>query len=925
MALAGIVAMASCEKEELTDSSLNEEGVTTLTLSFDDTKTTLDGGKTRWAAGDVIRIYSSKGVSSQDYTVTDADAGKSSIQVEVNMRDKNYYVVYPAKAANGIKSDKPVIRIPSDPDGRFASANICAAYGSSDEPLKMHNVTAVMKINVNSGNVIEVLQLTAQNDMTGTYTVDLSGANPVLSPEAASKSAKIAVGAIDGDYYVAVAPGTYQKDFSITALRGNGGYQTLRSVSENVVPVNTIMDMGVIGNKLSKGLEGEGTESNPYRITNIGEYTAFSSSVNLGNAYSSKFISLAVDIEDVQTPVGYYINSEDYAAFGGHFLGNNHTISIDIDSDANSDTNDYMALFGILDEGASINGLNVSGTVKSKGKYAAGLLAYSKGSIEKTADGKEVYSNNIADCSSSVVVSGNDCVAGIVGYALKTNIKNCKNTGNVSGKYNVAGIVGYFYQGNAEKCTNEGAITATEDCGGVLVLPQGVHRISSLNGDNQVSTSETPAKAVGGISGWTQNVTLNECTNKAAVTGISKVGGVSGALYWSTSNGNANTGTITATRDFVGGIAGWAYTNSNNVEDVNVGAVTGRAAVGGILGMSNNGRSAGTITVKDCRNNGAVNASDQTAVWLYNNNNNSHIDNAAAAGGIVGLACEYEGHVTKLSNNVNAGNVYGKGTAVGGIIGLRTCPLNNTRGGFVDGCINSGKVESGLHRAGGIVGMDYQRFTSSVFIIVNCENHGIVKAPNVVGGIVAYMSTTWPTTNASDVTGYHETVFNCYNDGEIIYTPDSYNPKAGPYASGIVGFTRQGLVENVVNYGNVHPSSGSANLENDLFLGETIGFMGRITEVNYLYCLSSTANPMLYAANGTSEVLAQKIGEVQGKFKADGNLDQPVLIGSKTYNNITEALNNWASINRDNEEKVFKTSFEYKKWKNGPKGPVFED
>lgn len=926
LALAFTSALASCEREELTDSSMNEGGFTTLTLSFDGTKTTLDGGKTKWAAGDVIRIYSAAGTSEEDYTVPAADAGKSSIQLEVKMRDKNYYAVYPAKASIGFDSGKPVIKIPNDPDGRFASANICAAYGSADDALQMHNVTAVFKINVQSGNTIETLQFTAMDNMTGSYRVDLSGAKPVLAPVAASKSAKIAVGAIDGDYYVAVAPGTYQKDFSVTALRGNGGYQTLRSASENTVPVNTIMDMGVIGNNLSKGLEGEGTESNPFRITNLGEYTAFSASVNLGNAYADKYISLGVDIEGVQTPIGYFISNEDNAAFGGHFLGNNHTITVDIDSDANSDTNDYMALFGLISEGADIDGLNVAGTVKSKGKYAAGLVAYSRGTTEKDSEGKEVYANNITNCSSSVVVSGNDCVAGLVGYATKTNLKNCSNSGTVTGKFNVAGMVGYFYQGLVEKCTNEGAITGTDDCGGVLVLPTGSHVISTLNGENTQSASSTPTKAVGGITGWTQNVTLNECFNKANVSGVSKVGGVSGALYWSSSNQGANTGTITGTGDFIGGIAGWAYTNSSNIGDVNVGAVSGRAAVGGIVGMTNNGRSSGVVTVKECRNAGTIKGGSISSIWLYNNKgNNANIDNSAATGGIVGFVCEYETHITQLSANINEGNVSGKGTAVGGIIGLRACPLNNTRGGYVDGCINHGNIESETHRAGGIVGMDFQRFTSSIFMIVNCENHGTIKAPNVVGGIVAYLSTTWPTQVPGEVTGYHETVFNCYNDGEIIYDSSTYNPGSGPYASGVVGFTRQGLVENVVNYGSIHPVSGSIDLERDLYLGETIGFMGRIAEVNYLYCPSSSTNPFLYATKASNDVLAMVVGDIQGKFKTDGSLEPPVMIGSKTYNKITDALNEWASVNHNNEDKVFKKNFTYKKWKDGANGPVFAD
>ena len=261
LASASVFAVASCQQAELEEPMpVNPEEVTTLTLAFDATRTTLVDGKTAWVAGDKVRIYNSTGTFYDDVTISEADAGKTSIEIEVNMKDKEYFAVYPVEAANGVSEGKIGIKIPNNPDGLFASANICVAQtGEGGTTLRMRNATAILKLKVASGNVVEILQFSAQNPMVGTYTVDLSGDAPALTMVSGSKAATVAVGGVDGDYYIPVAPGTYAEQFAVTALRGNGGYQTLKSSKANEIALNTIVDMGSIGGDLTTGLNGEGT------------------------------------------------------------------------------------------------------------------------------------------------------------------------------------------------------------------------------------------------------------------------------------------------------------------------------------------------------------------------------------------------------------------------------------------------------------------------------------------------------------------------------------------------------------------------------------------------------------------------------------------------------------------------------------------
>ena len=158
LAAAGIFAAASCAVEEMT-APVEENGtgeVTTLTFAFDATKTALVNGKTTWTAGDKIRVYNSTGTFSQDIEVPEEGAGKAEFTADVNMADTLFYAAYPASAVKSFADGKITLSLATNPDGRFASANLCVAMTKGTN-LQFHNATAVLKINVNSGITLLVL------------------------------------------------------------------------------------------------------------------------------------------------------------------------------------------------------------------------------------------------------------------------------------------------------------------------------------------------------------------------------------------------------------------------------------------------------------------------------------------------------------------------------------------------------------------------------------------------------------------------------------------------------------------------------------------------------------------------------------------------------------------------------------------------
>ena len=914
------LAVASCAKEaELVEPEAiasGEKTVLTLSLGGSDTKTALVGGKTTWTAGDVVRIYNATGTYSQDVEVPAAATGLASAELEVSMKDTMYFAVYPATAANGCSAGKVGIKLPSNPDGLFASANICAAQ-SKGTNLQMRNVTAVLKVNINSGNVIEILQVNAKNAMVGTYEADLSGADPVLTAKSGTKSATVAVGGVDGDYYIAVAPGTYAEEFSVTALRGNGGYQTLTSSQSNEIAINTIVPLGTIGNDLSKGLSGEGTEGNPYVISNLGEWGAFVASVNLGNPYADKYIKLDTDVEDgVNTPIGYYIAADEQFPFAGHFAGNNHSIKVDIEGE-NCKSQNYCALFGLVEEGSSITDLKISGSVNATGNYAGGLIGYARGG-EKT----HITVKNIT--SSIKVTTAGVQSAGIAGYSSYTDMENCVNSGDITGKYTIAGISAYAFHDTFKNCSNSGNINdIAEDATAMFNTPYGIYVLTAINVSNGTWTNGT-----GGVAGYAQNCSLEDVANTGNVNGFIKIGGIAGQLYWSNVTNGTNSGTIEAAGalnlradsqmgmqhgSVAGGIAGYINTSAALKECTNNGIIKGAGGIGGIAGniiCTNNQYS--TPLLQKCTNNGEVVASK---VYYGGSRWNAN----PGTGGIAGMVIPFSTYGPSFVECVNKGNVSATATdaaanganGVAGIAG-RVYAGRNTLGGDVQikQCINEGNITGGFW-VGGMVGMTGGRYAVMTSIL-NCVNHGTitanwqsVKDNGIFVGGLAGGCNSW---NASYRTRAHLRINNSYNDGDVLYAVEDH---IKPYAGGIAGdvwANDSQRLQNDYNVGYVGTVSKKAPVEGaDKFIGAIAGRQNG----NYVhYCYFPKDVLPAVGSDGTAANATTVVG-----FDADGNLAMPVTANSIDCTTLLQALNEWQNYYVKNG---------YYNWTGAPAHPVFD-
>lgn len=222
---------------------------------------------------------------------------------------------------------------------------------------------------------------------------------------------------------------------------------------------------------------------------------------------------------------------------------------------------------------------------------------------------------------------------GLFGYTKDAVIKGVTVVGSVSGtgQY-IAGLVAYADSGTTKivSCTNNAAVSGTSNIGGI---------ISSC--------------------GYSAVVEITDCHNTGDINGTGSVGGIAGNINSNVIRNCSNSGTITSTGSYTGGIAGKADVS----DSTNDGTVNGAAYTGGIAGLYN--KSNGTLS--GCINRGDVSGTNNV-------------------GGVAGNS-----FAAKASDCYNYGDITAKaGTAkqgIGGIIGS-----NGNYALEMENCYNMGKI-----------------------------------------------------------------------------------------------------------------------------------------------------------------------------------------------------------------------------------------
>lgn len=430
--------------------------------------------------------------------------------------------------------------------------------------------------------------------------------------------------------------------------------------------------IGIIQNN-SKTQEIFATEPD-LRISNDQQFADFILSVSSGTTYENQTVSLDAD-------VSITLESKPSNGFSGTFEGNNHTITITINT-----TQTAASLFRNINSAGTVRNFNIVGTIEKSSTYASPLAVYNNGTVRNVASSINANLPNV------------DYVSGILFRNNSTGkMYNCSFDGEITGKNYVGGIVSDNMR-YMTGCVNLGTVSGTNYVGGIAATTDKEAKLpntTNLRVINCSNDGNVIGQTGGGIIGTTSRGLINKCVNNNSVSGNGYIGGISGTYLGGTISECVNRGSVTSTAKYVGGIT--STIGSSAFDEVilklceNEGPINGTTDVGGIAGFLYP-----NSEITYCSNYGDVSSEDTS------------FTTDVGIGGIVGRIageCTIEGSSTEIDYCYNGGTIQAN-RLVGGIIGLiasKTKPSVQINGCFVTGLVKA-TASSGNANCGTLVG-----------------------------------------------------------------------------------------------------------------------------------------------------------------------------------------------------------------------------
>jgi hypothetical protein len=288
----------------------------------------------------------------------------------------------------------------------------------------------------------------------------------------------------------------------------------VRARISNLLGKITILVMVGLCINTAVALDGSGTQEDPWLIQSLGDFNEFAADANYWDDYTrletdvnlaGLIYSTAVIAPDVSSSLFHQGTK-----YTGVFDGNDHKI-MNLTIDDGGADNDYLGLFGYIDNGEVRNLGLEGGSVSASGRAVGGLVG-------------ATYEGTISNCYSTGDVNGGGSVGGLMGSFAYSSVSNCYSTGDVSGTGDpIGGLVGYI-DGVVSNCYSTG----------------------NVSGDDWF---------VGGLVGYNENgSSISNCYSTGDVNGVSFVGGLVGGNYGSVPN-CYSTGDVNGV-SYVGGLVG---------------------------------------------------------------------------------------------------------------------------------------------------------------------------------------------------------------------------------------------------------------------------------------------------------------------------------------------------------------------------------
>ena len=319
---------------------------------------------------------------------------------------------------------------------------------------------------------------------------------------------------------------------------------------------------------------GNGTSASPFVIASADQLQAFAESVNYGNDYAGKYITLGGDI-DMTTLTSAYrsIGRSEQSPFKGNFNGQGHTIknlTITYGQESNA------GLFGCVGKGGVITNLNIDNLkLTSAGQFAGGAVAQ--------ANEAEISKINVTN---STITHTNSWGGGVVGELSLGTISNCRFTGSITGSGATGGVVGILRGATASDCSADATMVfdgyfdrfyrALGGVAGYIIAKKSNDNsnevISPLVTDSYFSGTITDNDGhgqVAGVVGDMNGGTVERCFNAAPIASVTTdelngaIGGVAGLVYGATIKDSFSANEILSSQKTkqVGGIVGYILGN----------------------------------------------------------------------------------------------------------------------------------------------------------------------------------------------------------------------------------------------------------------------------------------------------------------------------------------------------------------------------
>lgn len=282
---------------------------------------------------------------------------------------------------------------------------------------------------------------------------------------------------------------------------------------------------------------GDGSNSDPYQISNAEKLTALQTQVNdKGFDYKDKHFALTGDIDLTGmswTPIGIAENS-----FAGNLNGNHCTIrGLNVNV-----TSSYAGLFGSASY-STFQDLTLESPVVTGNSYCGSLVGYGTGTTLINITAKNVAVSSTGGAAGGLAGRGNN------------SAKNCKvEGGNITGRDRAAGI-GTAVSDNSPKIIN-------------------CHNSANINTTTTSSFSGYGiAAGIWACDTFGADGTFTGCTNSGTVSGQSYAAGIATAAL--AIKNCVNRGNVTSSGNLAGGI-------SNSAARIsycgNTGTITGRGS-----------------------------------------------------------------------------------------------------------------------------------------------------------------------------------------------------------------------------------------------------------------------------------------------------------------------------------------------------------